>query len=472
MSEAVFSGSNDAGQETWELDKRHNLHPWVHFDSFKDTGALIIESGEGCTVQDVNGQKYFDAIGGLWCTNIGQGREEMADAIADQVKQLAYASPFTDMTTSPAALLSAKLAELAPGDLNRVMFTTGGSTAVDSAFRMIQFYQSCRGMPDKCHVIARKGGYHGSTYASMSIGNKKADRAPEFKYITDTIHHVSYPSYYRAPEGLSEAEFLDFLVEELDQKIMEIGPERVGAFFAEPVMGAGGVIVPPEGYHKRTWDVCQKHDVLYVSDEVVTGFGRLGHWFASESEFGIVPDIITSAKGLSSGYLPIGAMIYSDRIHDVISEGDPDRMYTSGFTYSGHPVCCAAALKNIEIMERENILDHAKDVGSYFETQLQSLRDIDIVGDVRGRKLMMCIENVANKETKELFPDSVNIGKRIADRCDEMGLMVRPIGHLNVMSPPLVMTKDDVDFVVETLGKGIRAVMEDLIESGEWTKPA
>lgn len=464
--------TNDAGRDIWEKDRRHFTHPWTHFDSFKDEGSLVVSGGEGCHITDANGQRYFDAVGGLWCTNIGLGREEMADAIADQVRQLAYANPFVNMTNAPASLLAAKLAELAPGDLNHVIYSSGGSTAVDSAYRLIHFYQACRGKPEKIHVIARKGGYHGSTYASMSIGNKKADRAPEFKYITDTIHHVSYPSYYRAPEDLTEEEFLDFLVNELEEKIIEVGPEKVGAFFAEPIMGAGGVIVPPEGYHKRTWDICKKHDVLYVSDEVVTAFGRLGHWFASKDEFGIEPDIITSAKGLSSGYLPLGATLYSDRIHDVISSDDPDRFYTSGFTYAGHPVCCAAALKNIEIMERENLLANAIDVGAYFEERLQTLREHEIVGDVRGRKLMMCVENVKNQTTKEMFPEEFDIGTRIANKCDELGLIVRPIIHLNVMSPPLIITRDDVDFVVDTLGKGIRAVMDDLVRSGDWTPPA
>jgi len=461
--------ANDAGREIWEKDRRHFLHPWTHFDSFKEEGSLVMAGGEGCHVSDINGQRYFDAVGGLWCTNIGLGREEMADAIADQVRQLAYASPFVNMTNEPASLLAAKLAELAPGDLNHVIYSSGGSTAVDSAYRLIHFYQACRGKPDKVHIISRNGSYHGSTYASMSIGNKKADRAPEFKYITDTIHHVSYPSYYRAPEDMSEADFLDFLVNELEEKILEVGPEKVGAFFAEPIMGAGGVIVPPEGYHKRTWEVCRKHDVLYVSDEVVTAFGRLGHWFASKDEFGIEPDIITSAKGLSSGYLPLGATIYSDRIHDVISTGDPNRFYTSGFTYAGHPVCCAAALKNIEIMEREDLLANARDVGAYFEEQLQTLRENPIVGDVRGRKLMMCVENVKDQKTKEMFPEELDIGTAIANKCDDMGLIVRPIVHLNIMSPPLILTRDDVDFVVDTLGKGIRAVMDDLVQSGDWS---
>ncbi|MEL7543673.1 MAG: aminotransferase [Pseudomonadota bacterium] len=460
---------NDAGREIWEADRAHHTHPWQHFESFRDSGAMVIAKGEGARITDANGARYFDAVGGLWCTNIGLGREEMADAIADQVRELAYASPFTNMTNEPAARLAAKLAELAPGDLNHVLFSSGGSTAVDSAYRLMQFYFGCRGMPEKKHVIARKGGYHGSTYASMSIGNKRADRAPEFDYITDTIHHVSYPCTYRAPDDMDDAAFCDFLLDELEAKIMEIGPDKVGAFFAEPVLGAGGVVVPPEDYHRRTSELCKAHDILYVSDEVVTGFGRLGHWFASKDVFDIEPDIITCAKGLSSGYLPIGATLYSDAFHEVISTGDADRVFTNGFTYSGHPVCCAAALKNIEIIERENLLAHAREVGSYFEERLQRLRELEIVGDVRGKKLMMCVENVANRETKAMFPEDIDIGSQIARHCDEMGLIVRPIYHLNIMSPPLIITRDDVDFVVETLGKGIRRTMDDLVAKAIWS---
>ncbi len=454
-------------KDLWIKDKAHLLHPWTHFDSFKTDGALVLEKGEGSYLYDSDGKRYFDAVGGLWCTNIGLGREDMAEAIAEQVRKMAYASAFVDLTNPPAVELAAKLAQLAPGALNHVFFSTGGSTAVDTAFRLIQYYQNCRGKHGKKHVISRKGSYHGTTYAAMSIGGKKADHVPEFDYISDTIHHISCPNYYRAPDGMSEADYLELLVRELEDKILELGPDKVAAFFAEPIMGAGGVVVPPRDYQRRTREVCRTHDVLYVADEVVTAFGRLGHWFASQEVFGIEPDIVTCAKGLSSGYLPIGATLYSDQIHEVISADHPDRVFAHGFTYSGHPVCCAAALKNIEIMEREDILANAREVGGYFEARLQTLRELPIVGDVRGMKLMMCIENVANKDTKETFPDAMNIGKRIANKCDEMGLIVRPIIHLNVMSPPLIMTKDEVDFTVETLAKGIRAVVDDLVRAGE-----
>ncbi|WP_069298655.1 aminotransferase [Neptunicoccus sediminis] len=461
-------GQNDAEAHLRALDQRHTLHPWTHFDSFEKEGAMVVESGEGCYLKDANGKSYLDAVGGMWCTNIGLGRKEMAQTIAEQVEKLAYSSTFVDMTNGPSALLAEKLASLTPGDLNRMHFTTGGSTAVDSAYRLVGFYNYCRGKPEKTHIIARDQAYHGSTFVTMSIGNKAADKVTEFQYLRDGIHHISAPHFYRAEGNPTEEEFTDQLIAEFEAKIAEIGADKVAAFFAEPIQASGGVLVPPKGYLKRMWEVCQKHDILFLADEVVTAFGRLGHFFAIEDEFDVVPDIITTAKGLSSGYLPMGAMIYSDRIHDVISKGDENRWFTSGYTYSGHPVCCAAALKNIEIMERENLLQNAADVGTYFEEQLNTLNDLEIVGNVRGRKLMMCVENVKNKATKELFPDEVDIGKRIATTAESLGLLVRPIGHLNVMSPPLTLTRKDVDFLVKTLRTSIEKVTKQLREEGHF----
>lgn len=459
-------GRNDAAAHLRALDQRHVLHPWTHFASHEKDGAMVVAQGTGCLLKDANGKSYLDAVGGMWCTNIGLGRDEMAKTISDQVMQLAYCNTFGDMTNEPSTLLAEKLASLTPGDLNHVHFTTGGSTAVDSAYRLIGFYQFCNGTPEKTNVIARDQAYHGSTYLTMSIGNKKSDKVTEFEYKRDGIHHLSAPYTYRDSNGMTEAQFCEHLITEFEAKIAELGANTIAAYFAEPILASGGVMVPPGDYNRRMWELCQKHDILYVSDEVVTAFGRIGHWFASDSEFGVTPDIITSAKGLTSGYLPLGAMIYSDRIHDVIATGDEGRMFTSGYTYSGHPVACAAALKNIEIMERENLLQNATDVGTYFEAQLATLGDLEIVGNVRGKKMMMCVENVRNKATKELFADEINIGKRISDAAEAMGLLVRPIGHLNVMSPPLTLTRDDVDFLVKTLRTAIEQVTETLHTEG------
>ena len=457
---------NKYTQEIMEKDKKHFMHPWTIFDVYKKEGALPIEKAKGIHLEDTDGNRYVDAVGGLWCNNIGTGRKEMADAIAEQVMAMSYANPFVDMTNIPATLLAEKIASLAPGDLNRVFFSCGGSTAVDTAYRLIQYYQNCRGKHSKKHIISRQMSYHGSTFAAMSIGGKKGDHPPEFDYIQDTIHHISSPKKYGLHTDKTDNEFLDFLLNELEQKIVTLGADNVAAFFAEPIMGAGGVIVPPKGYHEKTWEICKKYDVLYVSDEVVTAFGRLGHWFTSKDVFNIQPDIIISAKGLTSGYLPLGATIFSDAIWDVISEDGHDRCFAHGFTYSGHPVACAAALKNIEIMEREQLLENVKSLSPYLQEKLETLKDLPIVGDVRGQGFMWCVEFVANKDTFELFPEEMDIGKQISNHADSKGLIVRPIVHLNVMSPPLTLTKVDIDFIVDTLRSSIEATLLDLVEQG------
>jgi putrescine---pyruvate transaminase len=451
--------------DLWQMDRAHALHPWTNFGPFERNGSLVITKGEGCYLWDADGRRYFDAVGGLWCTNIGLGRREMADAMADQAMRLGFSNTFVDMTNDPAARLSAKLASLAPGDLNRVLFTTGGSTAVDTAVRMVGYVQSCRGNPDKTGIVAREYSYHGSTYLSQSVGKRPGDRVPEFRYKEDGIYHLSVPNPYRRPDGVTEAQFCDDLVAEYEALIARVGADRIGGFIAEPIQASGGVIVPPEGYLARMWQVCQRHDILFIADEVVTAFGRLGHWFASLAEFGVQPDMICTAKGLTSGYIPMGALIFSDRIWADMA-ADADRWFTCGLTYSGHPVASAVALKNIEIIEREDLLGNAARVGQYFEDRLKALESLPMVGQVRGRKLMVCVENVADKPTRRLLPDEVGESKRISDACEAMGLMVRPIGHLNVMSPPLVITAGQVDFVAQTLEKAIRKVADDLTRDG------
>ncbi len=451
--------------DLWEMDRAHALHPWTNFGSFEKEGSLVIARGEGCYLWDVEGRRYLDVVGGMWCTNVGLGRRDMAMAIADQVERLAFSNSFVDVTNEPSARLSAKLAALAPGDLNRVHLTTGGSTAVDTAVRMVWYYQSCMGRPAKTDIVARDHSYHGSTYLSQSVGKRPGDRVAEFRYKEDGIHHLTPPNPYRRPEGMSEAAFCDALVAEFETLIVRIGADRIGGFIAEPIQASGGVIVPPPGYLRRMWEVCQRHDILFIADEVVTAFGRLGHWFASEAEFGVVPDMITCAKGLTSGYLPLGALIFSDRIWQAMA-AKGDRWFTSGFTYSGHPVSCAAALKSIEIIETEGLLENAATVGDYFLERLTSLEALPLVGQVRGRRLMVCVENVADKLTKEPLPDGVNESKRISDAAEAMGLMVRPIGHLNVMSPPLTITRGQVDFVVDVLEKAIRKVTDELVREG------
>jgi adenosylmethionine-8-amino-7-oxononanoate aminotransferase len=451
--------------DLWDMDRQHLLHPWTNFGPFEREGSLVITRGEGCYLWDAEGRRYLDAVGGMWCTNVGLGRKEMAEAIAEQAERLAFSNTFVDVTNDPSARLAAKLAALAPGDLNRVHFTTGGSTAVDTAARLVWYYHSCLGRPGKTDLVARDHSYHGSTYLTQSVGKRPGDRVEEFRYKESGIHHLTAPNPYRRPEGMSEAAFCDALVAEFEGLIARVGADRIGGFFAEPIQASGGVIVPPDGYLRRMWEVCRRHDILFIADEVVTAFGRLGHWFASEAEFGVVPDVITCAKGLTSGYLPLGAMIFSDRIWNAMA-AKGERWFTSGFTYSGHPVACAAGLKNIEIIEREGLLDHAARVGDYFLDRIKTLETLPLVGQVRGRRLMVCVENVASKRTKAPLPEGVGESKRISDAAEAMGLMVRPIGHLNVMSPPLTITEAQVDFVVETLEKAIRKVTDELVREG------
>jgi adenosylmethionine-8-amino-7-oxononanoate aminotransferase len=457
----------DADFNTVKLnDLNHFLHPYTHFDTFKKDGSAVMVKSEGAYVWDSNGNRFLDGIGGLWCVNIGHGRTEIAEAIAEQARQMCYYTSFGATTNVPASNLAGKIAELAPGSLNHVFFSLSGSEAIDVAMRLIHYYQGCRKKTYKKHFISRIGAYHGATLAAASLTASESSRQPEFHYLTDIIHHVSNPNPYRRPGKMTEDEFCEHLIKELEDKILELGPDNVAAFFAEPIMGAGGVIVPPGGYHRRTWEVCKKYDILYVSDEVVTAFGRLGHMFASKEVFDIQPDIITSAKGLSSGYVPLAATIFSEEIWDVISSPNPDHVFACGYTYSGHPVSCAAALKNIEIIEREKICEHVREVGPYLEEKLDSLRDLPIVGDVRGSHFMMGIECVKNPETKEPFEKEVKIGVRITEKCQEFGLIVRPVGNFNVISPPLILSRNQIDELVLALRNGIEGVADELKNQG------
>lgn len=452
-------------RSAFDLDRAHVLHPWTNFGPFERDGSLVIERGQGAKLWDAQGREYFDAVGGMWCTNIGLGRREMADAIAEQAERLAFSNTFVDMTNNPSAYLAAKLASLAPGDLNRVQFTTGGSTAVDTAVRVVSYYQHARGYPQKTDIVAREASYHGSTYLTQSVGKRDGDRVEEFRYKTEGIHHLSCPNPYRRPDGMTEAQFCDHLIAEFEALIARVGADRIGGFIAEPIQASGGIIIPPADYLRRMWQVCQRHEILFIADEVVTAFGRVGHWFASKDVFDVQPDMITSAKGLTSGYLPLGALILSDRIWNVMAAGG-QRWFTTGFTYSGHPVSCAAGLKNIEIIEREGLLANATRVGAYFQSRMKALEDLPLIGNVRGMGLMLCVESVSDKATKVPLPDGANESKRISDLAEAMGLIVRPMGHLNVMSPPLIITERDVDFIADTLTAAIVKVTDDLTREG------
>ena len=445
----------------------HWVHPWEDFKTLAKTKRTVIARSEGIYLYDSDGKRMIDGPAGMWCVNLGHGRQDMAQAIAEQAITMPYYSPWS-LSNVPASILAEKLAALAPGDLKHVFFTTGGSTAVDSALRFTMYLNNCLGRREKKHIISRQDAYHGSTYLSASVSGKQRDKT-NLDFERGFIHILPSPNPYRRPDGMTVEEFCDEKVADLENKILELGPDKVAAFIAEPILASGGVIIPPKGYHRRCLEVCRKYDVLYISDEVVTAFGRLGHWFASEDVFDVVPDMITTAKGITSGYLPLGALFISDRLVKMLgSEAAEKGMFANGYTYSGHPVCTAAALKTIEIIENENLLEHVREIGPYFQARLRELEDIPIVGEVRGEGLMACVECVGNRETKEPMTLEYEIGSRIDKHCQAMGLLIRPLYHMFVVSPPFIITRAQVDDLVGIMRKGIEKTLDDLVREGLW----
>jgi len=457
-------------RDLFRKDRDHHIHPWNDCSSEELRETLVIAGGEGAYVTDANGKRYLDGIGGLWCVNVGYGREEIAQAMADQARRLAFYNTFVDTTHPLATELSAKLASLAPAHLNHVAFSSSGSAANETAVRLVHNFFNRLGKPRKKLILSRWQSYHGSTYLTAALSGKPEDR-PLFDSASGIVHHLSAPDLYRRPAGQTPEEFCDALVAEMERAILELGPENIAAFIAEPVLGSGGVLVPPPGYHLRMQEICRRYEILTISDEVVTGFGRLGHMLCSEPMFGLEPDVIVCAKGITSGYAPLAATLFSDGILEVLHTANGTNDYLChGFTWSGHPVGCAAALANIEILERERILDHVREVGPYFEMQLATLLDLPIVGDVRGSHFMLCVENVADKATKALFPEDVAVGDRIASECEARGLIVRPLGHLNVLSPPLIMNRAQIDALVAILRDSIVATMDGLAREGHFRR--
>ncbi|WP_092223880.1 aminotransferase [Desulforhopalus singaporensis] len=467
------SGSVIDRQSTENLrnkDNQHYLHPWEDIGSFGENQRTVAVGGKGIYLYDSEGNRLIDGPGGMWCTQIGYGRKEMAEVIARQIMRTPYYSPF-NLTNDVSAVLAEKLAQMTPGDLNTVFFTTGGSTAVDSALRFVSFYNNCKGRPEKKKIISRQDAYHGSTYLSASASGKTRDKNFQ-DTAADIISFIGSPNPFRRPVGMSEEEFRDAKVKELEDRILELGPANVAAFIAEPILASGGVVIPPAGYHKMCLDICRKYDVLYISDEVVTGFGRLGHWFASEKVFDIVPDIITCAKGMTSGYQPLGACIVSDNlIAEISGNTGKGTIFSNGYTYSGHPVACAAALKNIEIMEQEKILEHVRETEPYFLQKVKELEDIPIVGNVRGQGLMACVECLLDPDKQSSLALDYEMGGRIDKKCQAMGLIVRPIINMNVMSPPLIITREQIDEMVQILRRGIEQTMDQLVKDGLWEMP-
>jgi len=455
---------NDYISEIHEKDKLV-LHP---YEDLRDRGTynrkLIVKS-DNIYLYDEDGKRYIDGPGGMWCNNIGHGNKEMAEAIKNQIETMDYCSPFSE-SSEKAAELASVLSELSPGDLNTVFFTPDGSSANETALRFMMLYNNILGRPEKKHIISRDRAYHGSTYLTGSITGKDREKN-YFDFESTFIHHVGSPNPYRRKDNQTVDDFCDEKVKEFEDKILEIGPNKVAAYIAEPVLASGGCIVPPKNYIKRFWEICKKHDILYISDEVVTGFGRLGHFFCSQEEFGIIPDIITSAKGITSGYIPLGAVLISDRLMKSISKDSS--LFFHGFTYSGHPVSCAAALKNIEIIKRDKILDHVKNIAPYFHQKLKTLYEIPIVGDVRGMGLMAGIECVIDKDSKNPLILDQAIASRIDEESLKLGLIIRPIYHICVLSPALIIQKEQVDDLVDKLYQAISNATKKLEKEGLWS---
>jgi putrescine---pyruvate transaminase len=449
-------------------DARHHIHAWGNHHALRNAGPTMLVRGQGPHVWDSDGHKLIDGVAGLWCVNIGHGRKEMADAIARQVETLTYYSSFSNLTNPVAAELSSRLCALTPKGLSHVFFSTSGSDANETAVRAAQRYFTLIGKPQKKHILVREDAYHGSTYLTASLSGRSF--FPGWDAEERFIHRLSSPNPYRRPEGMSVEAFTDQLVREAEETILRLGPDTVACYFAEPVMGRG-VILPPEGLHRLTREICRKYGVLYISDEVVTGFGRLGHVFASEPVFGLEPDMIVSAKGISSGYVPFAATFVSDAIFDVLAR--PGEIFYHGFTYSAHPVACAAALKNLEIIEREKICEHVRVDGPRFKQLVGSLTDLEIVGEVRGSHFMIGIEMVADRKTRARFPDEVRLSERVSRKAYGKGLVVRAIlPEALLLSPTLVMSPDDTAACESILRASIREVMDELVREGLWKPKA
>lgn len=452
--------NSPSSEDLHSWDREHFIHPWHDMKYWRDYDNMLVTEADGIYMYDETGKKFIDGPGGMWCVQIGYGQKEMAEAIAAQVMKMPFASPWTNVT-EPSAILAKRIADFAPGDLNNIFFTTGGSTAVDTALRAMQFMNNSLGRPDKKIILAREKGYHGSTYLAASVSGKERD-ITKFDVESRLVHFLPNVNPYIRPDDMSVAAWCDAKIRDLESAIESIGADKIGAFIAEPILSSGGVIVPPEGYHKRTFDLCRQHDILYISDEVVTGFGRLGHWFASEKVYGIKPDMITCAKGLTSGYLPLGACIISDEMMGRMAHKG-EVLFSNGYTYSGHPVSCAAALKNIEILERDKILEHVQEISPYFQKRLAELKKFPIVGDARGHGLIGCIEARLSKDGSRL-EDERKIGMRLDEVCNDMGLIVRPLINMCVFSPPLIISKSQIDDMFNILEQAIIKVSKEFIK--------
>jgi adenosylmethionine-8-amino-7-oxononanoate aminotransferase len=448
------------------MAERHLIQPWPVSGSIGAEARGVIESGDGVYVTDHAGRRLIDGPAGMWCVNVGHRNKDIAQVMYDQAMALSYNSPWYT-TNQPSALLAKRLAGHAPDGLGHVFYTTGGSSAVETALRFMQFYNNVKGRPEKKMIVSREGGYHGSTYLSASLNGRPRDH-DWMDSAREQILKLSCPNPFRRPAGMTEAEFTNFLVAEFRALIEKVGADRIGAFVGEPIMASGGVIVPPEGYWPRMRALCTEFDILFIMDEVVTAFGRLGHVFAADEVFGVKPDMITFAKGVTSGYFPLGGVMIASKLFEELRQSNHnDAMFAHGLTYSSHPVGCAVALKNLDLLEG-GLLEYAQSISGHFQSRLKALEDLPLVGEVRGYGLMAGIECVADHVSNNPLTLDLEVGKRIDRHCQELGLLVRPLINMCVMSPPLTISTEQIDEMADILRKSIAITQDELVREGLW----
>ncbi|WP_027151796.1 aspartate aminotransferase family protein [Mesorhizobium sp. WSM2561] len=442
-----------------ELDRAHLVHPFSCYRSHEETGVRVLKSAKGATVTDASGKTLLDGFAGLWCVNIGYGQESVVEAAAKQLRELPYATGYFGLGSEPAIRLAARLAELAPGDLNHVYFTLGGSDAVDSTIRFIRYYYHVRGTPQKDQFISVEHGYHGSSTAGSGLTAIPAFHAG-FGVPYDWQHKIPSHYAYRNPVGSDPQAIIDASVAALRAKIAELGAGRVAAFYAEPIQGSGGVLVPPTGWLKALHAVCKEHDILFVADEVITAFGRTGPLFACEEDE-VVPDLMTTAKGLTSGYVPMGAVFISDHVYNTIADGAGKAPVGHGYTYSAHPVSAAVGLECLRLYE-DSLLENGRKAGKRLMEGLRSLADHPLVGDIRGRGMLAAIELVTDKERKTPLPAAADPGRRIFERAWANGLVIRAFNNgILGFAPPLCCTEADIDGILERTRMTLDQTLED-----------
>jgi len=435
-----------------QLDAAHHIHPFNDNAELAKKGTRILTRGEGCYVWDKEGNKLLDAFAGLWCVNIGYGRKSMGQVAARQMDELAYYNTFFQCTTEPAIHLAAKLAEISPADLNHVFYSNSGSEGNDTVLRMVRHFWAVQDQPNKNIVIGRHNGYHGSTMAGASLGGMKGMHAQGGLPIPD-IHHIEPPFFFADGGDYSEQEYGLVAARRLEEKILELGPDRVAAFIGEPIMGAIGVYIPPMSYWPEIERICRKYDILLCADEVICGYGRTGEWFGAQY-FGFTPDIMTTAKGLTSGYIPMGAVLFNERVASVLRQQGGELAH--GYTYSGHPVCAAVALENIRILQDEKIVETCKhDTGPYLAERWKALGEHPLVGEVRIAGMVGALELVPNKAERKFFADRGKVGGLCRNIALNNGLILRATYDSMLLSPPLVISRSEIDELFEKAWKSL-----------------